>query len=91
MVSKSQLRLWLDEHLQDGRAKSEIEYTELNDPSSHGKRITKLWRDQLGVETEGQSALAAENQRLHAEVQRLQGVLHQIRTLTNPDVDTGEE
>lgn len=52
MPTTVQLRAWYEEW-QNGRSKNEIERIEMNDPSSHGKAITKLWRNELGIETEG--------------------------------------
>jgi hypothetical protein len=54
---------WL-EQWHNGRSKNDIEREELGDPASHGKHITKLWREVLGVETEHEHPLVADNRRL---------------------------
>lgn len=47
----------------DGRSKNDIERVEFNDPYSHGKFITRLWRE-IGLETEREHPLSVENRRL---------------------------
>jgi len=42
---------WYDEW-EAGRTKVDIERVSMSDVRSHGKRITKLWRCRLGIETE---------------------------------------
>lgn len=69
MATDAQLRQWYAEWDNgNGRTKSEIEVTELGDSYSHGKKITRLWRDRLGIETQ-------EEHRLVAEVRRLKRLL----------------
>lgn len=65
-LTKTQLRKWLNEWKR-GRFKNDIERKELADPSSHGKRISLLWREELGVETEEEHPLVTENRELKAE------------------------
>jgi hypothetical protein len=62
----SELLHWLNQYLAHSRSKSEIERTQLDDGASHGKRITALWRDRLGVETEEEHHLVTEINRLKA-------------------------
>ena len=52
MPTDRQLKIWLQQWARGDRNKNEIERDELDDPRSHGKKITGLWRDQLGIETE---------------------------------------
>lgn len=56
IISNDQLNRWYLEWL-DGRSKNDIERVELGDNSSHGKKITKLWRDRLHIETEKEHPL----------------------------------
>lgn len=49
--TKAQLQVWYIDWL-GGRTKVDIERNGMNDVRSHGKRITKLWRCELGIETE---------------------------------------
>jgi hypothetical protein len=62
-ISKPALRRWLQQWEQ-GRTKNDIEREELGDVTSHGKYITRLWREHLGVETENEHPLVTENRRL---------------------------
>lgn len=58
--------LELHEEWRNGRrSKNAIERQELNDPRSHGKLITKLWRD-IGLETEAEHPMITENRRLRS-------------------------
>ena len=59
-----ELARWYQEWSEGIRTKSQIEREELNDPSSHGKTITALWRNRLGIETEDTHPLVIENDRL---------------------------
>lgn len=61
--TKTQLRKLLKEW-ENGRSKNDIERKEFGNPVSHGKFITKLWREELGVETEATHPLVTENKRL---------------------------
>lgn len=56
---------------QEGRSKVDIERAELGDVQSHGKAITRLWRERLGVETEAVHPLVLENRRLRKLVAEL--------------------
>ena len=56
---------------EDGRTKVDIEREDLLDLTSHGKTITRLWRDRLGIETEGVHPLVIENRRLRKLVAEL--------------------
>lgn len=67
MVTEGQLRQWLQDW-QEGRSKNDIERTEFDDPSSHGKKISKLWRERLGVETEASHRMVTENRRLRQKL-----------------------
>jgi Tfp pilus assembly PilM family ATPase len=67
-----QLQRWLQEW-EDGRTKNDIERVELNDPCSHGKAITQMWRLQLGIETEAVHPMRAEINRLRQLVIDLGG------------------
>ena len=58
------LTLWLAQWQRSERTKNEIEREEMNDPRSHGKAITRLWRERLGVETEAIHPLRLEVDRL---------------------------
>lgn len=51
-VSKGTLRFLYLQWEKGNASKSQLEREYLDDTKSHGKRITKLWRDVLGVETE---------------------------------------
>jgi hypothetical protein len=53
----------------EGRSKNDIERVEFNDPASHGKHITRLWRE-IGIETEAIHPLVAENARLRDLLER---------------------
>ena len=63
MIRETDLQKWYSQWL-GGRTKNEIERTELNDPKSHGKMITRLWRDNLGIETEEDHPMVSEICRL---------------------------
>lgn len=68
-VKKKQLKKWLKEHLgATERTKNDIEREELGDPKSHGKRITRLWRERLGVETEAVHPLVTAVRELRQQV-----------------------
>jgi hypothetical protein len=73
--SDKDLQRWLGEWERGERSKSEIEVTEFGDSYSHGKRITKLWRDRLDVETEKKSAMAEELKRVRAELRKAHTLL----------------
>lgn len=62
-ITDAQLIQWGKEW-RKGRSKNDIERQELDDPKSHGKYITRLWRERLGVETEDVHPLVWENMRL---------------------------
>lgn len=62
MASVAELTQWYWEW-QEGRSKNDIELVELNDPASHGKNITALWRS-IGLETEKPHPMVVENERL---------------------------
>ncbi len=64
-----ELETWYQQWL-SGRSKNSIERDELNDPRSHGKYITRMWRDRLHYETE-------EEHHLVEEVRRLRSLLEQ--------------
>lgn len=63
--SDDDLRRW---HIEwtNGRSKNEIERDELGRPEPHGKLITELWRERLGLETEEEHPLVVENRRLRS-------------------------
>lgn len=65
-LTDDQLQTWLDQWSYEGRSKNDIERKHMDDPYSHGKRITRLWRDRLGVETEEQHPMRREIRRLRA-------------------------
>jgi hypothetical protein len=71
-ISKAQLRRLLKEW-ENGRPKSRIEKEELNDPDSNGKRMSRLWREELGVETEGVHPMTRKIERLRQQVIDLGG------------------
>lgn len=48
----------------EGRSKNDIERKEFNDPYSHGKLATKIFREVLGIETEETHPMVKENRRL---------------------------
>jgi len=58
-----------------GAKKSHFERLYLNKPESHGKLLSALVRQYLGIETEARSSLAEENARLRAENARLRAQL----------------
>jgi hypothetical protein len=64
-VTHGALERWYLEWLK-GRSKNDIERRELSDPYSHGKRITRLWREVLGTETEETHPMRTEIMRLRA-------------------------
>jgi hypothetical protein len=63
--TNGQLLGWHQEW-QNGRTKNDIERVELDDPASHGKYITRLWRERLGFETEDEHPMVTENHRLRS-------------------------
>lgn len=67
-VSDEQLHIWLGEWRRKERTKNEIERTELDDPKSHGKLITRLWRERLRIETEAVHPLRREVGRLRRKL-----------------------
>jgi hypothetical protein len=69
MVDVNDLVRWHDEW-KNGRTKNDIERVELDDPASHGKQITRLWRQYLNVETEDVHPLVHENARLRDLLER---------------------
>lgn len=66
-----QLRVWFNEWARGDRSKNQIEREELGKPQPHGKLITRLWRQELGIETEATHPLVEENERLRGENERL--------------------
>ena len=64
-ITNAELRQWLRDYRR-GRSKNDIERRELNDPYSHGKRMSRLWREVLGVETEHEHPAITEVHRLIA-------------------------
>ena len=74
-ITDNELKLW-GKQWRRGRSKNDIERTEMNDPYSHGKRITRLWRERLNVETE-------EDHPMRREIQRLRDLLE--RSGIDPD------
>lgn len=50
MATDTQLRAWYVEWV-EGTPKSHIEKQYLGDDSSNGQHISRLWREQLGIET----------------------------------------
>jgi hypothetical protein len=59
---------------QGGRSKNDIERVEFNDPYSHGKSITRMWRD-IGLETERPHPMKAEVKSLRTENDRLRAMV----------------
>lgn len=72
MITNRELSQWFGQWVRGDRTKNEIERTELNDPASHGKKITRLWRE-MGLETERTHPLVIENERLR-ELLRANGI-----------------
>jgi hypothetical protein len=70
------LTLWHAQWAAGQRSKSEIERTELGTGRPHGKLITRLWREKLGKETEGEHPMARK--------------LREIEYLFGADVTEGE-
>lgn len=62
--SDVELENWLADWRAGRATKNDIERNFMQDPKSHGKNITRLWRERLGVETEGVHPMVTENQRL---------------------------
>jgi len=64
-ITDGQLRM-LHSEWEDGRSKNDIERSVFNDPASHGKAITRIWRVRLGIETEKRRSSSLEIDRLTA-------------------------
>jgi hypothetical protein len=65
-IEHHQLFHWWYEWRYRGRAKNDIERHELMDTKSNGKRMSRLWRERLGKETERVHPLVRENRRLRS-------------------------
>jgi hypothetical protein len=63
MATVGELRRYLRKWEAGDMTKSDID-TELGHPNGHGKWVTGQWRSILGVETEQEHRLVAENRRL---------------------------
>ena len=63
-IGDEDLERWFLQWQNEGRSKNDIERNELQDPFSHGKRISRLWRERLNWETEDEHRLVTENRRL---------------------------
>ena len=60
-----------------GAKKSDLERRYLDKPESHGKLLSRLVREHLGIETERKSNLTAERDAVAREVARLNALLRQ--------------
>lgn len=62
-----------------GRTKNDIEREVFNDPASHGKYITRMWREILGIETEEEHPLVIENRALKETIKERDDEIRRLK------------